>query len=80
MMRLAQRDEDRTTLQREAHRLSGTGLSYGFPQLTQWGREVEQRCKLGDPLAGLDGELEKLERMIAALAESPQPAFEWKLK
>ena len=46
MMRLAQRDEDRTTLQREAHRLSGTGLSYGFPQLTQWGREVEQRCKM----------------------------------
>ncbi|HEX4461306.1 MAG TPA: Hpt domain-containing protein [Polyangia bacterium] len=70
-MRLAQRTEDRSTLQREAHRLSGTGLSYGFPQLTVWGREVEHRCKKGEPLTAIGRDLERLADMIAALIAEP---------
>lgn len=73
-MRLAQRNEDRATLQREAHRLSGTGLSYGFPQLTVWGREVERRCKTGEPLAALARDLERLADMIAGFIAAPLPA------
>jgi HPt (histidine-containing phosphotransfer) domain-containing protein len=60
---------DRVTVQREAHRLAGTGVSYGLPQLTAWGRAVEQLCR-AEPAAG-DGELagavEELARLVASL-------------
>jgi len=49
-MRMALRGQDRATLQSEAHRLAGTGMSYGLPQLTTWGREVERKCKAGASL------------------------------
>ena len=36
-MRAAVRADDRAALQHEAHRLAGTGVSYGLPQLTTFG-------------------------------------------
>ena len=44
-MRAALCADDRATLQYEAHRLAGTGVSYGVPQLTSWGRKVEKKVK-----------------------------------
>lgn len=68
-MRAALRADDRATLQHEAHRLAGTGVSYGLPQLTSWGREVERKVKGGAPLAAFDADLEALSALIAS-AES----------
>jgi HPt (histidine-containing phosphotransfer) domain-containing protein len=65
-MRAALRSDDRATLQHEAHRLAGTGVSYGLPQLTSWGREVERKMKGGAPLAAFDADLEALSTLIAA--------------
>ena len=59
-MRAALRADDRATLQHEAHRLAGTGVSYGLPQLTTWGREVERKVKGGAPLSAFDADLERL--------------------
>jgi HPt (histidine-containing phosphotransfer) domain-containing protein len=67
-MRVALRTDDLPTVQREAHRLAGTGLSYGLPELTTWGRAVERKCKAGEPLASLAADLDELSAMIAALA------------
>ncbi len=67
VMRAAQLADDRATLQREAHRLAGTGVSYGVPQLTAWGREVEKKLKSGLPLPLLDPELEQLAALIATV-------------
>jgi HPt (histidine-containing phosphotransfer) domain-containing protein len=63
-MRLALRGQDRATLQQEAHRLAGTGQSYGLPQLTTWGREVERKCKAGATLEAFVGDLDTLSRLI----------------
>jgi HPt (histidine-containing phosphotransfer) domain-containing protein len=63
-MRLALRGEDRATLQQEAHRLAGTGQSYGLPQLTTWGREVERKCKAGAALEAIVVDLDALSRML----------------
>ena len=56
-MRAALRADDRATLLHEAHRLAGTGVSYGVPQLTSWGREVEKKVKGGAPLVALADDL-----------------------
>jgi len=66
-MRSALRADDRATLQHEAHRLAGTGVSYGLPQLTSWGRDVEKKLKSGAPLASLHEELDELSTIIASL-------------
>lgn len=66
-MRAALRSDDRATLQHEAHRLAGTGVSYGLPQLTSWGREVEKKVKGGAPLAAFDDDLERLKALIASV-------------
>ena len=66
-MRAAVRKDDRATLQHEAHRLAGTGVSYGLPQLTAWGRDVEKKLKIGTPLMALDAELEQLASIIASI-------------
>ncbi|HWE26453.1 MAG TPA: Hpt domain-containing protein [Polyangia bacterium] len=66
-MRAALRSDDRATLQHEAHRLAGTGVSYGLPQLTSWGRAVEKKVKSGTPLAVLEEDLEQLAALIGAL-------------
>jgi len=65
-MRAALCAEDRATLQHEAHRLAGTGVSYGLPGLTTWGREVERKVKGGAPLAAFAEDLETLSAIIAA--------------
>jgi HPt (histidine-containing phosphotransfer) domain-containing protein len=67
-MRAALRADDRATVQHEAHRLAGTGVSYGLPQLTSWGRAVEKKVKSGTPLLALEIELERFSSLIA-LAE-----------
>ena len=69
-MRTALRGEDRATLQQEAHRLAGTGLSYGLPELTTWGREVERKCKAGATLEAFVGDLDELSGMIVQLMPS----------
>ena len=66
-MRSALRTDDRATLLHEAHRLAGTGVSYGLPQLTAWGREVERKIKGGAALAALDADLDHLAALIAAV-------------
>jgi HPt (histidine-containing phosphotransfer) domain-containing protein len=66
-MRAALRADDRGTLQYEAHRLAGTGVSYGLPQLTSWGRELEKKVKGGAPLTALDAEVEYFASLIASL-------------
>jgi HPt (histidine-containing phosphotransfer) domain-containing protein len=66
-MRAALRADDRGTLQYEAHRLAGTGVSYGLPQLTSWGRELEKKVKGGAPLTALDAEVEHFASLIASL-------------
>ncbi|HXU74299.1 MAG TPA: Hpt domain-containing protein [Polyangia bacterium] len=68
-MRAALRADDRATLQHEAHRLAGTGVSYGLPQLTSWGRQVEAKVKGGAPLAAFDADLETLSALIASAAD-----------
>lgn len=68
-MRAAVAGDDRETVQREAHRLAGTGLSYGLPELTTWGRAVERKCKAGEPLAALVADLEALAALIAGLTQ-----------
>ena len=67
-MRAALRAADRATVQREAHRLAGTGVSYGLPQLTSWGREVEKKAKSGASLAALAADLERFSLLIASAA------------
>jgi HPt (histidine-containing phosphotransfer) domain-containing protein len=64
-MRAALRTDDRATLQHEAHRLAGTGVCYGLPQLTSWGRDVEKKVKSGTPLVALAEDLERLSELIA---------------
>src|SRR6478735_4682628 len=66
-MRDALRTDDRATLQHEAHRLAGTGVSYGLPQLTAWGRDVERKLKGGAALTALDADLDQLARLIASV-------------
>lgn len=66
-MRAALRADDRATLQHEAHRLAGTGVSYGLPQLTTWGREVERKVKGGAPLSAFAVDLEQLSALIASV-------------
>ena len=66
-MRAALSADDRVTLQHEAHRLAGTGVSYGVPQLTAWGRDVERKVKGGTPLAALAADLDQLATLIASL-------------
>jgi two-component system, sensor histidine kinase and response regulator len=66
-MRQALRADDRATLQHEAHRLAGTGVSYGLPQLTSWGREVEKKVKGGAPLAAFEPDLDALSALIASV-------------
>lgn len=64
-MRAALRADDRATLQHEAHRLAGTGLSYGLPQLTDWGREVERALRGGATLSSMARYLDQLSDLIA---------------
>jgi HPt (histidine-containing phosphotransfer) domain-containing protein len=66
-MRAALRADDRATLQHEAHRLAGTGVSYGLPQLSSWGRDVEKKLKSGAALASVGEELDELSSIIASL-------------
>ena len=66
-MRAALRADDRATLQHEAHRLAGTGVSYGLPQLTSWGREVEKKVKGGTSLLALADDLERFSALIASV-------------
>ncbi|HEX8953690.1 MAG TPA: Hpt domain-containing protein [Polyangia bacterium] len=65
-MRAALRADDRATVQYEAHRLAGTGLSYGLPQLTSWGRDVEKKMKCGTPLTEVAADLDQLAALIAS--------------
>ena len=65
-MRDALRTDDRATLQHEAHRLAGTGVSYGLPQLTTWGRDVERKIKGGAALAALVTDLDQLATLISS--------------
>ena len=64
-MRAALSADDRATLQHEAHRLAGTGVSYGLPQLTTWGRDVERMVKSGASLDSLAAELDALSDLIS---------------
>jgi HPt (histidine-containing phosphotransfer) domain-containing protein len=66
-MRAALRADDRATLQHEAHRLAGTGVSYGLPQMTNWGRAVEKKIKGGAPLLALSEDLDQLSTLIASV-------------
>jgi HPt (histidine-containing phosphotransfer) domain-containing protein len=58
---------DREAVQQEAHRLAGTGVSYGLPELTRWGRAVEQLCKGEAPAAELARALDELALLVASL-------------
>ncbi len=47
-MREALKNGDLPTLQRLAHQMKGAGGSYGYPMLTQAGKELESAVKAGD--------------------------------
>jgi HPt (histidine-containing phosphotransfer) domain-containing protein len=66
-MRQAARADDRATVRHEAHRLAGTGVLYGLPQLTEWGRAVEHKIKAGATLSEVAADLDALSDLIAAL-------------
>ncbi|MDB4964586.1 MAG: Hpt domain [Myxococcales bacterium] len=66
-MRNALRCDDRATLHHEAHRLAGTGDTYGLPQLTTWARAFDHKIKSGATLAALDKELDELSDFLAKL-------------
>jgi HPt (histidine-containing phosphotransfer) domain-containing protein len=72
VMRKALAANDRVALQHEAHRLAGTGVSYGAPELSDWGREVEHKCRTGVPLADLQDDVERLAVLLARLQPEPQ--------
>jgi HPt (histidine-containing phosphotransfer) domain-containing protein len=63
---------DREAVQLEAHRLAGTGTSYGLPELSAWGRSVEQLCRLSP--AALERELaqalDDLAQLIAGVSQA----------
>jgi HPt (histidine-containing phosphotransfer) domain-containing protein len=59
---------DRVTVQLEAHRFAGTGVSFGLPQLSAWGRAVEQLCRTAP--AAIDDELERALDELALLVAS----------
>ncbi len=69
VMRRALAAGDRETLRREAHRLAGTGASYGLPRMGEWGRATEQRVRAGADAAELATALEQLAELIAAVRE-----------
>jgi HPt (histidine-containing phosphotransfer) domain-containing protein len=69
-MRVALDAGDRATVQHEAHRLAGTGVSYGLPELTEWGRTVERQCKQ----QASDGELHDALDRLALLVHGLTPA------
>lgn len=66
-MRAALAAGDRELLRGEAHRLAGTGVSYGVPELSAWGRAVEQLCKTAAPTAQLAQALDDLGQLLAQL-------------
>ncbi len=67
-MRAALARGERAVVADEAHRLAGTGLSYGLPELTAWGRETESLCKRAPTAAELTRALDALATMVARLA------------
>jgi HPt (histidine-containing phosphotransfer) domain-containing protein len=67
-MRAALAQQDREALRQEAHRLAGTGVSYGVPELTVWGRSVEQLCRQGATAGELGHALDELAALIARIA------------
>ena len=58
---------DRVAVQVEAHRLAGTGVSYGLPELSEWGRAVERLCKAAAPVAELARALDELALLVTSL-------------
>jgi HPt (histidine-containing phosphotransfer) domain-containing protein len=73
-LRAALASGDRVAVQLEAHRLAGTGLSYGVPELTQWGRTVEQLCKAAAPATDLAHALDELALLLRHLPPAvPSP-------
>ena len=44
-LRLAEAEEDYATIQRIGHNLHGTGGSFGFPMITEFGSQMEQAAK-----------------------------------
>ncbi len=53
--------DDLETVQRIGHRIKGTGASYGFPPLTDWGRALE--------VAARTGQRDLIERSLAELTD-----------
>ncbi len=60
-------------IQRVAHNIKGTGLSYGFAQLTNMGRVLEQAAKAGD-LERMRHSLEALGSYLKAVKLKGDPA------
>jgi HPt (histidine-containing phosphotransfer) domain-containing protein len=44
-LRLAEAAEDYATIQRIGHNLHGSGGSFGFPMITEFGNQMEQAAK-----------------------------------
>lgn len=63
----------RATVREIAHQLSGTGTSYGYPQLSTWGREVEAMCKAESDVAALSAATDSL-TVIVENIRSTAPA------
>ncbi len=54
-------NDDLETVQKIGHRIKGTGASYGFPPLTEWGRALE--------MAARAGQRDAVERSLAELTD-----------
>ncbi len=51
-----------------AHKVAGTGGSYGFPDLSTAARDVEMRLDRGEPLSALRADLDRLVKLLAGVA------------
>jgi len=51
-----------------AHKVAGTGGSYGFPDLSAAARTVEARLDKGEPLDALRADLDRLVKLLAGVA------------
>lgn len=64
----ARRGGDAAAVRSIAHKVAGTGGSYGFPDLSTAARTVETRLDQGEPLDALRDDLDRFVKLLAGVA------------
>jgi hypothetical protein len=52
------------------HGMKGSGVGYGFPQITEIGRAIEQ-CAAAQDTMGLEQQIRRLQDFLSELADRP---------